>query len=101
MTQDERLAERKALRLPRCLRRGGMRAFGRGLDALCQTEVEGGTMAAWSSDEPPMPSMIPCTTWSGRRSTGAMCCKARDNSGCKSSLAILRSRRTSPVKRWT
>src|SRR5262245_37020660 len=47
-----------------------------------------------------MPSMIPCTTWSGRRSTGAMCCKARYNSGCKSSLAILRSSMTSPLKRW-
>ncbi len=43
-------------------------------------------MAAWSSDAPPMPSTIPCTTWSGRRSTGAMYCKARYNSGCRSSL---------------
>jgi hypothetical protein len=31
------LYARKTLRLPRCLRRGGMRVFGRGLDARCQT----------------------------------------------------------------
>ena len=32
---------RKTLRLPRCLRRGGMRAFDRGLNALCQRQVVG------------------------------------------------------------
>jgi taurine dioxygenase len=32
---------RKTLRLPRCLRRGGMRAFGRRLNASCQRQVVG------------------------------------------------------------
>src|SRR5712691_6810892 len=32
---------RKTLRLPRCLRRGGMRAFGRGLNVPCQRQVVG------------------------------------------------------------
>jgi hypothetical protein len=32
---------RKTLRLPRCLRRGGMRAFGGGLHAPCQRQVVG------------------------------------------------------------
>ena len=32
---------RKTLRLPRCLRRGGMRAFGGGLNAPCQRQVVG------------------------------------------------------------
>ena len=33
--------DRKTLRLPRCLRRGGMRAFGGGLNAPCQRQVVG------------------------------------------------------------
>lgn len=32
---------RKTLRLPRCLRRGGMSDLGRGLDARCQDQFEG------------------------------------------------------------
>src|SRR2546428_1113735 len=32
---------RKTLRLPRCLRRGGMSVFGSGLDVRCQRQVEG------------------------------------------------------------
>jgi len=32
---------RKTLRLPRCLRRGGMRAFGEGLNAPCQRQIVG------------------------------------------------------------
>src|SRR5207245_1928696 len=39
----------------------------------------GGTMAAWSSDAHPMPSTIPCITWSGRPSIAVMSCKARYN----------------------
>src|SRR5713101_4428124 len=72
---------RKTLRLPRCLRRGGMSIFGSGLDARCQIQVEGSTMAAWSADAHHMPSTIPCTTWSGRPSTGETSCKAKSNSG--------------------
>src|SRR5713101_7734040 len=43
MTEDlfERVYARKTLRLPRCLRRGGMRAFGRGLNVPCQRQVVG------------------------------------------------------------
>src|SRR5690348_389363 len=37
----ERIDTRKTLRLPRCLRRGSLRAFGRGLNAPCQRQVVG------------------------------------------------------------
>src|SRR2546428_51655 len=33
--------EQKTLRLPRCLRRGGMSDLGSGLDARCQDQLEG------------------------------------------------------------
>ena len=79
---------------------GGKRGFGRGLDARCQTQVEESTMAAWFSDAHPMPSMIRSTTWSGRPSTGATCCKARCNDGYRSSLPILQNNMTSPLRRW-
>src|SRR6266852_2796221 len=58
-------------------------------------------MATWSSDAHPMPSTIPSTTGSGRPSTGAMCYRARSNSGSGNSLSILRSNMTSPFKSWS
>jgi len=44
-------------------------------------------MAAWSSEEHPMPSTIPFTTWCGRPSTGEMCCKVKYNSECQELFA--------------
>src|SRR5712692_11776135 len=55
-------------------------------------------MATWSSDAHPMPSTIPSTTGSGRPSTGAMCYRARSNSGSGNSLSILRCNMTSPIE---
>ena len=56
----------------------------------------GGTMAAWSSDAHPMPSTIPCITWSGRPSIAVMSCKARYNKESGSFSRILPSNTTSP-----
>src|SRR2546425_3158836 len=39
--RDYASGARKTLRLPRCLRRGGMSVFGSGLDVRCQRQVEG------------------------------------------------------------
>src|SRR2546425_8448124 len=39
--RDYASGARKTLRLPRCVRRGGMSVFGSGLDVRCQRQVEG------------------------------------------------------------
>jgi putative transposase len=51
--QSPQANARKTLRLPRCLRRGGMRAFDRGLHALCQRQVVGVQWRYGPSTHPP------------------------------------------------
>jgi hypothetical protein len=52
-------------------------------------------MAGGSSDAPPMPSTICCTTWSAHPRTDARSCTERSHSGYRSSVPIVRRSLTS------
>jgi hypothetical protein len=62
--------------------------------------ARGGTIATWSSDTHYLPSTILSSTWSGRPSTGATCCRARGNCGCRSSAPLLQNNIIWPLRRW-